>query len=824
MPFYISAKSGDGKTRLLIRICFEMMKSGKRVIIIVPTKKLANQIYIDLMNFGIHYVTIIHGDTHLNGAVAALDHHLKNDTRKCQVLVTTQESFDRLAYFSRPENWVLMIDEAPKAFEGFSIKIPDVHQFLTNNLAVATNAEYSEILVTNKSAVKKIRDNINNDVTYREVHDLTTRLLDEGWTTYVNTSDYANFLAGKLGKTQLEAYAIRDVGSLLRFKKVIVAGAYIEDSFYYQIMKHQGLTFTPYPDTPAKFKSNVHGNGKLLEIHYLNTPRFSKTMAENHPDTMATLVEYAKNLFGSDKFLWLANSSVKSDLFPGLNGQRLSGAPHGMNCYQNIDNVVILSAYNTNPQSSKFLKSIGIDNDAVDKALHISNVYQAIMRCSLRDIFSTSLKRIIVPDERTALWLHYHFPGSKLFPIAVPSSKPLGKLGRPPQNGVPKDAAQRKREQRQREKDKLLALKNETEADEFATLDFSGAQPKVSQHQPTQIDTSISHICPIDNRLSVTSSGNQTGFHLSLYPSIASSGAESILKFSTADEWIDYLKTKNVAVVADKYKNELFMTTTVKPNIVDGRDRTLDAISGIHSLVFDIDGGDISVDEFIAMFPNLRFCIHNTWSSTIFKPRWRAIFPTRYMTVAEHGECWDGMMVALSQQGYTVSKRNPAEPLTRAHGIDPSKRVVTSMFFLPCQANAGKAHSFFHDLKGEARGLLDPDEWRRLYKVARPLKKTFVPLPTANHGTAAHGQLWSSTAPNPKAAAAIQRWRTEGVLPGRGNGEFFILANALAKAGMPSYEIEHTLKGQAKFANTPPDRLRQIPGIMDHLAKYPQIR
>lgn len=824
MPFYISAKSGDGKTRLLIRICFEMMKSGKRIIITAPTKQLAKQIYIDLLNYGIHYVTLINGDTHPNGVVAALDKHLKTDTRKCQVLVTTQEAFDRLPYFNRPHDWILMIDEAPKAFEGFSIKIPDVHQFLTNNLAVATNADYSEILVTNKSAVKKIRDNINNDVTYREVHDLTTRLLDEGWTTYVNTSDYANFLAGKLGKTQLEAYAIRDVGSLLRFKKVIVAGAFIEDSFYYQIMKHQGLTFTPYPNTPDKFKSNIHSNGKYLEIHYLNTPRFSKTMAENHPETMAALVEYAKNLFGSDKFLWLANSSVTSDLFPGLNGKQLSGAPHGMNCYQNIDNVVILSAYNTNPQSSKFLKSIGIDSDAVDKALHISNVYQAIMRCSLRDIFSTTLKRIIVPDERTALWLHYHFPGSKLFPIALPSSKPLGKLGRPPQNGIPKDAAQRKREQRQREKDKLLALKTESETDEFATLDFSEAQPKVSQHQPTQIDTSISHISPIDYRLSVTSSGNQTGFSLSLYPSIASSGAEKIINFTTADDWMDYLRTKHTAIVPDKYKNYLFMTTTVKSDIVDGRDRTLAAISGIHSLVFDIDGGDISVDEFIAMFPNLRFCIHNTWSSTISEPRWRAIFPTRYMTVAEHRECWDGMMVALSQQGYTVSKRNPANPHIKAHGIDPSKRVVTSMFFLPCEANAGKAHSFFHDLKGEARGLLDPDEWRRLYKVAPPLTKALTPLPAAINGTAAHGQLWSSMAPNPKATAAIQRWRTEGVLPGVGNGEFFILANGLAKAGMPPYEIESTLKKQAGFANTPADRLRQIPGIMKHLENHPQIR
>ena len=66
--------------------------------------------------------------------------------------------------------------------------------------------------------------------------------------------------------------------------------------------------------------------------------------------------------------------------------------------------------------------------------------------------------------------------------------------------------------------------------------------------------------------------------------------------------------------------------------------------------------------------------------------------------------------------------------------------------------------------------------------------------------------------------AVIAEWRMTPT--GEGNSAFFKLAIELKKAGKRDFEIETTLADQAQCANSPNDRLRQIPSIMKSLGKW----
>lgn len=68
--------------------------------------------------------------------------------------------------------------------------------------------------------------------------------------------------------------------------------------------------------------------------------------------------------------------------------------------------------------------------------------------------------------------------------------------------------------------------------------------------------------------------------------------------------------------------------------------------------------------------------------------------------------------------------------------------------------------------------------------------------------------------------AAIDRWHTEGMERGKGNEEFMRLGRDLAIAGLPLDEVEWVLTHEASYANSPKQRQRDIPWIVETLRKY----
>jgi hypothetical protein len=783
---YINALAGFGKTRFISKEVSRLVDDGKRIILCQPTKELVDQTYLDLLTYNIQFIYKYHSSVCKNGVISALDFHFKNHTRKRQVVITTHEAFDKLPYFHRPHDWILIFDEAPKSIDKIDARIPNVHNFITDHLMICKNEEYAIFESSNKYQLKKIYENLNNDVSYEEVHELSGRILQDGWDVYANNEQYDNLITGKKCSRGLEAYAVRSGHIIQKFERCIVASACLLETFFYHVMTYQGYSFVEYPNIPSRIKAATHANGSLLSIHYLDIERWSQTIKKHIPELRQKYVNYAKLLFGSNKFLWLENQSF-DDPFGTENGFQLTGTPHGLNHYRHIDNVIIIGAFNPSGSFIRFLKFIGMSVADIDRAMQISTSYQAAMRCSLRDVSSTTKKCVILPDKRTARWFESLFPGSNSTPIPIVDQRSLGIPGRPKVHG---SNAARQAAYRQRKAQAGAIIEAE------------------SNQGPIELPTVESDDCyemPNIDSIFVTKTIAPEPYILNIYESFYDSDAVRRDIFTTFDELSDNLYLTHSKRYKHKNLNSLY-STFISDNFAEiQKERKKESIKYIHSLIFDNDGGELSHHEFAELFPQLRMIIHNTWSSKASKSRWRAIIPTsRYMSVDEHKRCWDSVLFHVEAAGYPLTKPDPMRPSLKAHGFDRSKRAPNSIFYLPCQAEE-RGGSFFIDYNGEGRGILDPEPW--LTSQSSPQAAPGIVDKIVSSGTSiVVDEDW-----------AIDRWRQRGSVPGSGDGELFLLGVNLKNAGRPLDEVEAILREEARYAHTPKDRLAQIPRIMEAL-------
>ena len=232
-------------------------------------------------------------------------------------------------------------------------------------------------------------------------------------------------------------------------------------------------------------------------------------------------------------------------------------------------------------------------------------------------------------------------------------------------------------------------------------------------------------------------------------------------------------------------------------------------------IVLDFENGELRPDELPNLFPGLWLAVFNSFNHTSDKPRFRALFPTSEILTPEvYGLMQDCLADKLEDAGYSVDRggkgRKGARLSTsRPSGLDWSKSLPTSLFYLPCQAQTSR-DSFFKEYGGDKRHPLQPSNWLQ--------NMTFHLQP----GIEVLGQ--PEISPAGVDQVLVQRakdiWRGSKGQPGRGDEMFFNLAMSLRRAGMDFYQIESTLRSEADFGRTPKERLSQIPSIMSSLRRY----
>ncbi|WP_234050429.1 MULTISPECIES: hypothetical protein [unclassified Xanthobacter] len=854
---YIDAPAGAGKSTFIYNNIADLASNREKFILAVPTTELANTSANKLKELtnGRFTVTLIHGEDGSSGNVASrIIAAMKSfHADYGQVIVITHAGFDCVPYFHRPNHCNLIFDECPTPIDFFELTVPHSHEILTNHLSTGGDGTYVHIFCKKKKNLADIIAKGRNDEVYAQFRDVAVKITSLGWDTMVKADSYEALLSGKSTTDTLHVHAVRNARILGSFKSCTIISARFKESILFHTMQNYGVTFEPHPVPDGSFEYLEHQNGHLLTIHYPDIKRISKNIMNNNPSLVKNIKDYSISLFASNKFIFLSNKGMSHIDLIMAGGIELSGCPHGSNNYRHIHNSLIFPAYNLNPEQTKFLEYLGLDGPQIEVGIHCHGIYQAFMRCSVRDGNSKEPKHLIVPDKRTADWLLEVFPGStlKLIPTAKADAT-LGKSGRPQKY---ESNAKRQKAYRDRKKAEKAAAKLAPEsdrqqlanADRYKTsIESINSFVTIQEHMlngnqmKTNISSNVHIFTGAENNNSHIISGDVQAFSssdfvvtrgicedieareplrresfefravMNFYSRLDTFGSDGVIAFDSIDEIVDTFRG-TFDIYYEKPSGPGFFNFTKFACNPSESKRQEDALSS-RVMILDNDGGGISHKKFVNILSSEKILICNTRNSTANNPRWRAIiFLSDEVSVSNYCCLFDGIMGELARHGYTLAKADPKKPYSKAHGFDTSKRNINAIFRLPCQAYE-EGGSFFHDYVGDDRQLMDVKAWIAKAPVPR------APQPAEGQQVLQMTE-WLTELPE-AVKRAIADYETEGIQPKNGNYALFKLGCVAAGAGMPEAQVRELLEAEARKANTPKDRLRQIPWIIQSLKGY----
>jgi hypothetical protein len=706
--------------------------------------------------------------------------HLNNSGDNGEILFITHESFLQLPYFDRRQDWDVIIDEIPSVNKDLTLNIPKTHALLTDNISViGEHPLWYRIAPENQNELTKIHENRERDDAIAVFKDLAKHVCSDKWEVFCKKENWHQLIDGAMVKFGCFALLRPDIFD--GFKSVTIMGAMLEDTLLYHVWRNQGVMFEPNFRIQLRANSRLaaHENGNLLTIKYFTSQDWSKSYRNkpgivdgNEVSKMDFMREKILEDLNGENFLWVANNDVENEIFdrPGHNGQpnaiRLPNSPHGLNEYQDVDNVVFLSALNPSPAHFRFLEDQGISPDHLRDAWVHQITYQTVMRCSLRDASSTAPKTVYVTDLKSAEWLSDKFPGSTIEKIEGFEER-AKKVGRPLNGSKPMSSRDRKTRSRHAKRLKSL---------EKIRSDHC--------HKNT--------INPISNF--VTSWGTE-------FNSVYDWNGER-LPDQNADQFIEHLKRCHRNKFDSKESNFHICPSIFDPNKSEHSDRGIENVVHATGIWLDNDGGDLDYKEFKKQFPDIRMVCCNTWSGN---DRYRVFIPTSCsMTHKEYELITKFIILQLERSGYfgdaEFERRRHAGHAAKRHGFDPTHLHAASLFYLPCKAE-NVMESFFEDYPGT---LLDPSEWLNAAKTSVPEKTISnvvqFPFPEADREDVQQ---------------AISRYKS--LPPGQGKRHhgFFTLGTELKKLGLDWASIEMYLTkadydGSRKRKKTIQDVLRSL--------------
>lgn len=753
---YFDAPAGSGKTHVLVEHAHRMAQQGQKVLFVQPSRELIartiNDTLVPLLPSCSYRA--IHGDTHAGNVVAAIVAHFRETPRhQGEIFFITHAAFLLLPFLERAGDWMVIVDEVLQVdlFESFNI--PDTHRLITDALALVPGVDgYGKLLAATSSrsplSLAQIARNPRSDQVLSQFSGLAHRMLSAHWEVFANRDNFQRLIAGDKGG-QLQTYSLLGAGIFDRFAQTIIASACFTASMLYQLWSARGVQLQPVgKEFFDGLRYQQHGNGAHLTIRYVQDEHWSKTkrdmVVEGGGTVGAAIISRVEEALSCEPFVWMGNKDQSGAFDHAPNATPLPNSPHGLNNYQQFHNVVVLSALNPPPTHFAFMDTLGISGDALKTAHYRSAVYQAAMRCSIRNPSDPTPKTVIVMDRPTAHWLADCFPGAHVEQLNICVALPDRPRGRPRVGDVPLSIAERVRRCRQRKRDV-----------------------------------------------------NPTAAYGSVFASKFASTSSLQLELDQADDdgFIALLAELHQRVVKAKDDNFLISPATFDA-VIAGVDtqRGLDNVVTARGVWLDFDDGDLTHDEFGALFPTLRFAASNTYSSTGRNNRWRAFIPTsREMSADEYASVVRQIERRLVDQRWADRSSEG-----RRHGLDGSKLHAASMFYAPCQASDPTA-SFFHDYNELPRKALDVDRW-----MAAATSVAAVPLPTI-----------ASVLPQSGRQAVFQAttvWRSTPA--GSGRKAFYALAMRLMRAGISLNEMEVLLTQEAQHAHSPRERHSEIPALI----------
>lgn len=687
-------------------------------------------------------------------------------------------------------------------------------------------------------SLSKIARNRFGDDIYALLGGVAGRISGEHWSVYALQSSYESMLRGEKEHGRLTTYSLLNPSIFKQFGETIVASACFEDTMLYRLWAGRGVEMKPISGRLAKsLRYQKHENGDRILIAYVSDESWSKTLRDRQVEVDGEIVRVRDRLVsliaaatGGEPFAWMGNNDLPDDLFAHRPGaERLPNSPHGLNSFQHLHQVVVLSALNPPPAHFSFMQAEGIDGEELRTGHYRTAVYQAVMRISIRDPQSEEPKLVVVMDKSTAEWLADLFPGADVTPLdGLGAQLRKGKPGRRRKHET--DAGRNRAYRRDLEKkwfDDLKAINGPCiEPISYAAF---GEQVRRAMAEQESWDENTSYKDFLSRDFG------------SAFADKYASRPLMHLDLDDEEEFIRLLRDLHREVPASKEDNILLSPAHFDADMTKGSSRGLVNITHVHGIWMDNDGGDLTHKEFARLFPYLRIVVWNTYSSTPEKPRWRAFIPTSYaMSIEVHRCIMQQIEAVLHKAGYRsqTAINKLAKSSTKAwmhHGFDTSKFNAASLFYAPCLA-AHPQGSFFVDYNERKRAPLDLYMWLDncildLRPEPEPIAVPTIPAisipapqPIHDESLRAVSEALNKMKANgtgqrrqAKIDKAIDDWR--GAFKGDGHNAFFRLGVALKRAGLDESDIQQRLREEAGFAHSPAERRKEIRGIMRSLKK-----
>jgi hypothetical protein len=251
----IDALCGAGKTKHYVDVAVELALDGQKVLVVQPTTQLVDRTSHELtLKFPCLRLNVFHGKTGTRKPTGEMEKYLNETGPGGEVVVTTQETWDRLGHFPCKSNWNALFDEVPQVVIAHDYKLAHEHGVLTSHLDVGSSAGgYSLVSAKDARRLCAMAKNRNEDMFWFSLQPLTNALVDPNWATYVPTGAYQNLLAGSGKRRTLTAFSVRRPSSFEGFKTVRIAAARLEETFMYHVMRGQGAAFVRDPGAILRF-------------------------------------------------------------------------------------------------------------------------------------------------------------------------------------------------------------------------------------------------------------------------------------------------------------------------------------------------------------------------------------------------------------------------------------------------------------------------------------------------------------------------------------------------------------------------------------------
>ena len=656
----VAALCAAGKTDGACRWAFREARKGRKIALVQPTTELIRETTKTLCQMGhanikVTEITSISAPYQVQ---AKLIDHLKGAQDGFgEILLITHAAFLELTYFHKKERWVVIIDELPTVVDDLTLTIPEEHKRLTDQQSLALfNPTYSRLEVTgNRSALAEYASNPRRDQVWDVFQPLARRLLSQHWDVLALTANYHRVLteSGMADGHKLILFGKLNPAIVQGFEEVILLGAMLKESLLYALWLAQGVEFRTH-EIESTLRYTKHTNGHLLTIQWLWDRPWSKRLRDTavFGSTQTVLdvsVEKALAAVGDQLYLYIVNTDAEAGTAERFKrGIKISSVCHGLNRYDDVHQVVYLSALNPPPAYFAFVETLGFNSDELRRSMYLQSLYQAVMRSSLRDPASTAPKRVVVMDRDAAEYLAQWFPG-----CTVTRTADLPELGEK-KTGRPKryrdDVA---RETANNAKKRVLK--------EVAELNGRGGKRCISI---------IASVLSLD---------------VLPYEVTTNEALMQELKAATEFE-------------TGKHDNILISPAEFDASSATETKRGLANVRSVYGIWLDNDGGDLSPDGFRELFPDLWFAAYSTHSNN---GHYRLFIPTRSsMTIEADGMIKRMIMDLVRRAGY-------GDKGGRVHGFDLGKLAPSSLFYIPCRA-PGDTSAFFTEYAGEE---LDPAVW-----------------------------------------------------------------------------------------------------------------